>query len=95
VEGVFAGAAALPGTVWCCFVAPRKPLAVRGRRPWGLLHPGDQKVYIDLGFTSETSWAPGDFARAYVIAEVGHHVQNLLASAKKMEQTRSRVRKVE
>jgi predicted metalloprotease len=27
--------------------------------------------------------------------EVGHHVQNLLASAKKMEQTRSRVSKVD
>lgn len=47
--------------------------------------PGDQKVYIDLGFyrdLKERYRAPGDFAQAYVIAhEVGHHVQNLLGIA--------------
>jgi predicted metalloprotease len=44
--------------------------------------PRDKHIYIDLGFYTVMQSklnAPGEFARAYVIAhEVGHHVQRLL-----------------
>ncbi len=52
--------------------------------------PGDNKLYIDLSFYQDMKnklGAPGDFAQAYVIAhEVGHHVQNLLGVAAKVNQ---------
>jgi hypothetical protein len=56
--------------------------------------PADQKVYIDLDFYETLRsrlGAPGDFAQAYVIAhEVGHHVQNQLGIAERVEQARGR-----
>jgi len=57
--------------------------------------PPDQKVYIDLTFYEQLKsrfQAPGDFAQAYVIAhEVGHHVQNLLGIADKVQRARARL----
>ena len=56
--------------------------------------PADKKLYIDLSFYQEMKnrlGAPGDFAQAYVIAhEVGHHVQNLLGVAAKVNQAQQR-----
>jgi len=56
--------------------------------------PGDRKLYIDLSFYRDLRdklGAPGDFAQAYVIAhEVGHHVQNLLGIAERVQATQGR-----
>jgi uncharacterized protein len=57
--------------------------------------PPDQKLYIDLEFYRDLQdrfRAPGDFAQAYVIAhEVGHHVQNLLGIAERVQSARQRI----
>ena len=57
--------------------------------------PGDYKVYLDMDFFNTMSrqlGAPGEFARAYVVAhEVGHHVQNLLGISEKVDSMRGRV----
>jgi len=54
--------------------------------------PGDQQVYLDLSFYEELERklnAPGDFARAYVLAhEVGHHVQNLMGITDRVHSAR-------
>ena len=61
--------------------------------------PGDQKVYIDLGFyetLTKRLGAPGEFAQAYVVAhEVGHHVQNLLGISAKVDKMRGQVSKAD
>jgi len=58
--------------------------------------PADQKIYIDLSFFRqlETQFgAPGEFARAYVIAhEVGHHVQALLGQSAEVRRAQQAAR---
>lgn len=61
--------------------------------------PGDQKIYLDMDFfdtMSRQMGAPGEFARAYVIAhEVGHHVQTLLGITQKVDALRGRISKTQ
>ncbi|MBA3659564.1 MAG: zinc metallopeptidase [Gemmatimonadales bacterium] len=56
--------------------------------------PGDNRIYIDLGFYDELRrrfGAPGDFAQAYVIThELGHHVQRLLGTEARVRQAMER-----
>ncbi len=58
--------------------------------------PGDQKVYLDLGFFQEMKekfGAPGDFAMAYVIAhEVGHHIQNQLGLSTQVQRMQQQLK---
>lgn len=61
--------------------------------------PGDQQVYIDLGFFEDLAdrfGAPGDFAQAYVLAhEVGHHVQTLLGISEQVHAARAQLGETE
>lgn len=54
----------------------------------------DDRVYLDRSFFEDLSkrfGAPGEFARAYVIAhEIGHHVQNQLGITGKVAEQRGR-----
>jgi len=57
--------------------------------------PSDSTVYLDLAFFRQLEvelGAPGDFAQAYVIAhEIGHHVQNLLGTARQVHDQEQRL----
>jgi predicted metalloprotease len=61
--------------------------------------PGDSRVYIDLSFLRDMQRklnAPGEFARAYVIAhEVGHHVQRQLGYSRHVDEARKESSKAE
>ena len=61
--------------------------------------PGDNKLYIDLSFYQDLQDklnAPGDFAMAYVVAhEVGHHIQNLMGTAEKVNRLRQQMNETE
>jgi predicted metalloprotease len=61
--------------------------------------PLDQKVYVDMSFYKDLEsrfGAPGDFAQGYVVAhEVGHHVQNLVGTAKQVHDMQQRASKAQ
>lgn len=61
--------------------------------------PGDNKLYIDLSFYQDLQYklnAPGDFPMAYVVAhEVGHHIQNLMGTADKVNRLRQQISETE
>ncbi len=61
--------------------------------------PLDEKIYLDLSFFRDLETkmqAPGDFAKAYVVAhEVGHHVQKQLGVLDKVHGLQQRVSKTQ
>lgn len=72
-------------------------LADAGMGPF--YYPADNTIYLDPTFFTEMEQqfnAPGDFARAYVIAhEFGHHLQHLLGRTTQLHSMQGKVSKKE
>jgi hypothetical protein len=90
-----AGAPYQPPTLVLFSDAVRSACGIAGAAVGPFYCSLDRKVYIDLAFYRDLRdrfRAPGDFAQAYVIAhEVGHHVQNLVGTADRVQSLRERV----
>jgi uncharacterized protein len=60
---------------------------------------GDQRIYLDTSFFQDMQRqlnAPGEFARAYVIAhEVGHHLQNVTGVMERTQELRAQGQEME